>query len=165
MIRKFFPLDKNYLLKEAQASVRDLLLRSLLERTKSEYLNRYNPLGLEDKLSLRIKNFEPRTLTTLYNLYETLAGVYRYRFGRNQLEILWDGSDHREKYQKDWSESFHGWITDFCKYELFINAVLDVTVFFIENRNALLTENRMNNFMLQFFELRIQKKQGIVEAA
>ncbi|NJN42387.1 MAG: hypothetical protein HC811_09365 [Flammeovirgaceae bacterium] len=163
MIQKFFPLDKNYILEEAQFSIRHSLLHILLDKTKQAYLQRYNPLGIEDALSLRIKKYKPNSLTSLFALYKNMAAIYRYRFGKNQLEFLWDGSDHTIKYQDEWAECFCAWIDVFCENDLFIRAVLDVTVFEIENQKAQLAENRMNNFMLQYFELRIQKKHGIVE--
>lgn len=170
VIRKFFPLDKNYLLEEAQLALQDPLLTSLVERCKDQYESIHNPLGLPDQFSLKIKTYTPRNLKPLYGFYETLAGIYRFKFGDNQLEFLWNGQSHFEKYQRDWTSAFDQWMDELLSREQFIQAVLDLTVFLPENRHAHLAENRMNFVMLQCFsqkegfpELKIRKGQGIVE--
>lgn len=163
MIRKFFPLDKNYLLEEAQLSLQDILLTRLVEQVKEVYQCIHNPLGLEDEFSLRLKNHHSRTLKPLYNFYQNLAGVYRYKYGENQLTFCWDGRDHQEIYKEEWTAAFQAWTTDFCKHELFIQAVLDLTVFLPDNRHAELAENRMNHFILKHFDVKIHRSRGIVE--
>lgn len=163
MIRKFFPLDKNYLLEEAQLSVQDLLLRQLVEKVKKEYMIRHNPLGLMDTLSQKIADYKPRQLKQLYPFYQNISGIYRYKYGDNQLEFLWDGSDHQEKYREEWSTAFTQWTSAFCEQHLFLFAVMDLTVFLPMNRKAYLAENKMNSFITQFFELKIHKNRGIVE--
>ena len=162
MIRKFFPLDKNYLLEEAQLSLQDDLLSQLIDLVKTEFEHRSNPLGLLDDFSLKIKDFQCQNLKPLYNFYQNLAGVYRFKFSDNQLEFVWDGRDHQEKYKAEWSSTFRRWVNEFCKQELFVQAVLDLTVFLPENRHAHLAENRMNNFMLGQFGVRIHKTKGLV---
>jgi hypothetical protein len=162
LVRKFFPLDKNYLLEEAQFQARDPLLERMIDKVKDQYFLRYNPLGLEDSLSVRIDRFKLKNKKPLYNFYENLAGIYRYKYGENQLEFLWDGLDHSEKYRSDWSKAFDEWMTTYCQNELFIKAVLDLTVFLPDNRNAQLAESRMNHFILSHFEVRIHKQRGIL---
>jgi len=163
VIRKFFPLDKNYLLEEAQLSLQDSLLRTLIDKVKIAYQQENNPLQLEDAFSLRIKNFEPKNLKPLDGFYQTLAGIYRFKFGQSQLEFLWDGQSHFEKYKSDWTTTFDQWVSEFCHREQFAQAVLDLSVFLPDNRNAQLAENRMNFVMLQFFDLKIHKSLGIVQ--
>lgn len=163
MIRKFFPLDKNYLLEEAQLSVQDYLLSDLVNRVKEAYTLQHNPLGLMDALSQKISNYKPKNLKPLNAFYLNLAGVYRYKFGDNQLEFLWDGDDHTDKYKEEWSETFINWTTQFCAHHQFLFAVMDLTVFLPLNRKAHLAENRINSFITQFFELKIHKNRGIVE--
>ncbi len=165
MVRKFFPLDKNYLLEEAQLQLQDELLLSLIEKVKYFYEARYNPLGIPDPLTLRVREHQATNLKPLSGFYLNLAGVYRYKYGQNQLEFLWDGNDHSDKYKSDWCDFFHENVTRFCRTELFIRAVLDLTVFLPDNRNAQLAENRMNHFMLQAFEVKIHKQRGIVAVA
>lgn len=163
MIRKFFPLDKNYLLEEAQLSLQDHLLLSLVERVKKEYMIRHNPLLIMDELSQKIVHYKPRNLKLLYPFYQNMAGVYRYKYGDSQLEILWDGTDHLERYQEDWSLTFAQWTAGFCDHHQFLMAVMDLTIFLPLNRKAHLAENRMNSFITQYFELKIHKNRGIVE--
>jgi hypothetical protein len=165
VVRKFFPLDKNYLLEEAQLQLQDSLLTTLVDTVKSEYESRYNPLGIPDALTLRVRSYKPSNLKPLSGFYLNLAGIYRYKFGQNQLEFLWDGNDHSEKYKSDWCDFFNESVARFCRTELFIRAVLDLTVFLPDNRNAQLAENRMNHFMLQAFEVKIHKQRGIVAVA
>jgi hypothetical protein len=162
LVRKFFPLDKNYLLEEAQLSLQDALLSRLIDLVKSEFERRTNPLGLMDGFSLKIKNYQSQNLKPLYNFYQNLAGVYRFKYSDNQLEFVWDGRDHREKYKAEWMATFVEWATEFCEQELFVQAVLDLTVFLPENRHAHLAENRMNNFMLRQFDVKIHRTKGLV---
>jgi hypothetical protein len=163
VIRRFFPLDKNYLLEEAQLSLQDDLLTVLVQKSKEHFELIHNPLHLMDSFSQKIKDHKPRNLKPLYGFYQTLAGIYRYKFGDSQLEFLWSGESHFEKYQSDWGQTFGQWTDAFLQREQFIQAVLDLTVFLPENRHAHLAENRMNYVMLHFFELKIHKNRGIVE--
>ena len=163
MVRKFFAFDKNYLLEEAQLLVQNDLLAALLEKVKDRYFILHNPLGLDDSLSIRIDRFRLRNKMPLNDFYQNLAGIYRYKYGQNQLEFLWNGADHIEKYKSEWTGFFEEATDKFCAGDLFIQAVLDLTVFLPENRNAQLAESRMNHFMLQHFDVRIHKQRGIVE--
>ena len=163
VIRKFFPLDKNYLLEEVQLSLQDTLLAGLIERVKQQYVLNYNPLLLNDELSKNITAYAPGNLKSLYPFYQNLAAVYRYKFGHNQLEILWDGRDHREKYIADWSLAFVQWTSLFCLQRQFLLAVFELTVFLSTNKDTHLSANRMNTFISAHFELKIHKHKGIVE--
>lgn len=163
MIRKFFPLDKNYLLEEAQLALQDELLTQLIDTVRTQYELRHNPLGIVDSFSERIQKYVPKNVKPLHIFYQNLAGVYRYKFGDSQLEFVWDGRDHFEKYKLDWTETFRKWTEQFCQQELFINAVLDLSVFLPDNRQAQLAENKMNHFILRQFDLKIHKSRGIVE--
>ncbi len=162
MVRKFFPLDKNYLLEETQLRVQDTLLLDLIGMAKRSYLVINNPLLIMDAFSQKIEDYEPHDLTPLHCFYQNLAGVYRYKFGENQLDFLWDGKDHSEKYEEDWSKAFRALTGQFCRHPQFVQAVLDVTVFQPENRHVHLAESRMNAVMLNLFELKIHKSKGIV---
>ncbi|MEP2668417.1 MAG: hypothetical protein ABJH04_05470 [Cyclobacteriaceae bacterium] len=163
MIRKFFPLDKNYLLEEAQLSLQDHLLISLIEKVKDAYMLQHNPLGIMDELSAKIVAYKPKNIKVLYPFYQNMAAVYRYKFGDNQLEFIWDGTDHIETYKEEWTIAFDKWTTGFCEQHQFLMAVMDLTVFLPLNRKAHLAENRMNSFITQYFDLKIHKNRGIVE--
>ena len=162
VVRKFFPLDKNYLLEAAQLQVKDALLIALIEKIKEYYFIRYNTLRICDPISQTIEDYRPGNLKPLKTFYQNLAGVYRYKFGDNQLEFLWDGTDHLKKYEADWTTFFHQHTTQFCRQDLFIRAVLDLSVFYSDTRDARLSENRMANFIHQQFALKIHKQRGIV---
>jgi len=162
LVRKFFPLDKNYLLEEAQLALQERLLITLIEKVKISFEQRHNPLGLEDGFCLKVKTYKTTNLKPLSNFYQNIAAVYRFKNSDNQLEFVWDGREHMEKYREEWVRSFNQWVDEFCRQELFVQAVLDLTVFLPENRHADLAENRMNNFMLRQFEVRIHKTKGLV---
>jgi len=163
VIRKFFPLDKNYLLEEAQLSLQDALLSQLIENVKQCYQQIHNPLGLDDAFSCQVKGFQVRNFKPLYTFYQNLAAIYRYKFGDNQLTFAWDGRDHGEIYKAEWMEAFEEWTDNFCKHELFLQAVLDLTVFLPDNRHAHLAESRMNHFILKHFDVKFHKSRGIVD--
>ncbi len=166
VLHKFFPLDKNYLLEEAQLSLQDKLLYFLFDRVKEAYELQRNPLGLKDSFTLKIQNYKLLNLQPLEVFYKNLAGVYRYKWGDSQLEFVWDGRDHSEKYQEEWDAFFKKSIALFCNEELFVQAVLDVTVFFPthqDEKQLVLAESRMNTFMLQHFGVKIHKEKGLVK--
>ncbi len=163
VIRKFFPLDKNYLLEDVQLSMQDTLLVEFIEIVKKQYALRHNPLGLNDELSKKIAAYSPKNLKPLYPFYQNLAAVYRYKYGQNQLEILWDGTDHSEKYKEDWDNIFLQWTSLFCNQRQFLLAVFELTVFLCNNKRVHLSEDRMNTFISAHFELKIYKQKGIVQ--
>ena len=162
MQRKLFPFDKNHILKEAQLACKAALLNELVENSKQSYLNLCNPLGLEDDPIRKIKASKHFEMHLLEDLYEHLAGIYRYKYGSNQLEFMFNGKTHYEKYQEDWTMAFHEWTTGFCQEVNFLKAILEVTVFYPKNRKALLAGNRLKAFISQQFYLKIYKYKGIV---
>lgn len=164
MVRKFFPHDKNYLLEASQLRVRDRLLTILIDQAVATYQRVHNPLGLNDAFSERIAGYYPTSLVSLYDFYEKLAGIYRFKYGENQLAFLWDGRDHSDKYEMDWSLTFDEWTVQLCREMQFAQAVLDLTVFLPEKGSIVpLAENRMNAVMLDRFEVRIHKQRGILQ--
>lgn len=163
MVRKFFPLDKNYLLEAAQLRSERRLLLELIDLAKIRYQQVHNPLGLNDAFSEKIERFSPADLKPLSAFYENLAGVYRFKFGETQLGFLWDGRDHTDKYEEDWSVTFRQWTDRLCTTPQFVQAVLDLSVFLPDNHQIHLAENRMNAVMLALFELKIHKQKGIVQ--
>ncbi|ELR71237.1 hypothetical protein C900_02852 [Fulvivirga imtechensis AK7] len=163
MIQKYFPLDKNYILERAQLDTAQELTIYLVDFAKKFYLEQYNPLGIEDDTIRAIKSHQTAYTDRLEEFYRNLAGVYRYKFGQNQLELLFDGQDHYQKYTSDWSSTYKEWLVDFCLKPNFLKAVLELTVFYPEGRKSELAENRMKAFIHQHFELKIYKYKGIVK--
>ncbi len=163
MLRKFFPLDKNYVLEEAQLALETPLLQYLVDFVKVEYLMRTNPLGMMDSTASRITNHEGKDFRHLHDFYVNLMGVFRYKFyGDNQLEFIFDGKDCFEQYQQEWSECFRRWTRAFCQHENFLRAVLDLTVFYPADSPVLMVDNRMNAFISQYFDVRIDPRKGII---
>lgn len=165
MVRKFFPQDKNYLLEDAQLRTRDRLLTILIDKSIATYQRENNPLGLNDAFSERIAAYFPKSLDAMYPFYDTLAGVYRFKFGDNQLAFLWDGRDHVEKYEEDWSGTFDEWTSRLSSEIQFCQAVLDLTVFLPENHTVQLAASRMNAVLLERFDVKMNKKNGILRVA
>ncbi|HNP17492.1 MAG TPA: hypothetical protein PKL31_03570 [Fulvivirga sp.] len=163
MIQKYFSLDKNYILEKAQLDLERELIVYLIDFSKKFYLQQFNPLGIEDNTVLAIKEHQTDYVTRLEEFYRNLAGVYRFEYGQNQLELLFDGNDHYVKYVNDWSDTFKRWLVDFCMKPNFLRAVLELTVFYPEGRKSELAENRMKTFIHQHFELKIYKYKGIVK--
>lgn len=162
LVRKFFQQDKNYLLEDAQLRAKDRLLTILIDKAVATYQRVHNPLGLNDAFSEKIARYYPRSLVSVYAFYENLAGIYRFKYGENQLGFLWDGRDHSEKYEEDWLGTFDSWTDELCQEMQFAQAVLDLTVFLPENGTVHLAENRMNAVMVDRFEVRFHKQKGIV---
>jgi hypothetical protein len=162
VVRKFFPLDKNYLLEKSQLELQNSLLLEMIETVKEQYALQNNPLGIADSFSSKIASFKPTELGELNTFYELLAGVYRFKFGDSQLEFLWDGTDHFQKYKNDWSATFKHWIKELCLRDQFLQAVLDLTVFRSQTDRPQLAENRTSYVMLNFFELKVHKSKGLV---
>ena len=161
MVHRFFKFDKNYILKEAQDASREELLQQMVAYVKQLYLLQNNPLGLVDDTVQVIQETNRPETKKLEDFYTILAGIYRYKHGSNQLELLFDGATHFEKYQQEWSVAFENWYRLFCQKPTFIRAVLEVSVFYPKHRKGQLAEARMRAFISQFFELRIHKRLGI----
>ncbi|MGC1241454.1 MAG: hypothetical protein WA874_07690 [Chryseosolibacter sp.] len=164
MLRKFFPLDKNYVLEEAQLSLETSLLHYLVDFVKVEYLLRCNPLGMMDAMATKIQQHDNTDFRHLHQFYVNLTGVFRYKYyGDNQLEFIFEGKDAFNKYQEEWSRQFKAWTKAFCKHHNFLRAVLDLTVFYPSDSPVLMVDNRMDAFITQYFEVRIHPQKGIVK--
>lgn len=164
MLKKFFPLDKNYILEEAQLSVKQNLLQHLVDYVKVEYLLKSNPLGIADDAALKIQTHDSSDFRHLDEFYVTLMGVFRYTYYYdNQLNFLFDGGNDFVKYRKEWTNQFRKWTKEFCKQPNFLRAVLDLTVFYPAESPMLMVDNRMQAFIAQFFEIKIHPQKGIVK--
>ncbi|UII27889.1 hypothetical protein LVD15_05560 [Fulvivirga maritima] len=163
MIHKYFKLDKNYILEQAQMESERELIVYLIDFVKKYYQDQFNPLGLVDEPVKLIKAHKTEYTDRLQEFYRNLAGVYRYKNSDNQLELLFDGQDHYAKYARDWKQAYKNWLIEFCGKPNFIKAVLELTVFFPEGKRAELAENRMKNFIHHQFDLKIYKHRGIIE--
>jgi hypothetical protein len=164
VLRKFFPLDKNYILEKAQLSLETSLLQYLVDFVKVEYLIQSNPLGIADEMSAKIKSHSGGDFRHLHEFYINLMGIFRYHYyGNNQLTFLFDGTDDFKKYQQEWAVEFKKWVKKFCQQPNFLRAVLDLTVLYPADSPVLMVDNRMNAFVAQHFEIRIHPQKGIVK--
>jgi hypothetical protein len=162
VLRKFFPLDKNYILEEAQLSLKQTLLQHLVDYVKVEYLLRHNPLGIADEAATRISSHCSNDFRHLEEFYLSTMGIFRFTYYHdNQLQFLFDGTNDFEKYQREWSSQFKKWTKEFCKHHNFLRAVLDLTVFYPIDSPLLMVDNRMNSFITHYFEVKIHPQKGI----
>ena len=163
MVRKFFPLDKNYVLEKAQLSSEFPLLLYLVDFVKVEYLLRFNPLGVVDHMAEKIQSHQNTDFRHLREFYINLMGVFRFKYyGDNQLEFIFEGKDDFRKYEEEWTKQFKQWTKEFCKHHHFLRAVLDLTVFYPAESPVLMMDSRMNAFITQYFDVRIHPQKGIV---
>lgn len=160
--RLIFPQDKNYILKEAQENTKTQLLNFLSETVRNTYLDKYNPLGLEDDTIIAIRNCKHPQVSNLESFYYELAAVYRYKIGSNQLEFIFSGKSHYDKYIDDWREAFEIWTEDFMDSPYFIRAVIQMTILGPNDRSASLAANRLKVYLSQYFNLKIYKYRGIM---
>jgi hypothetical protein len=162
VLKKFFPRDKNYILEQAQLSVKQSLLTYLVDFVKVEYLLKNNPLGIDDDFSRSIKEHSSTDYGHLREFYFSLMGIFRYEFySDNQLVFDFEGREPFERYQEEWSIQFKKWTKEFCRHENFLRAVLDLTVFYPSDSVVLLMDTRMQTFITQFFGIKIHPQKGI----
>jgi hypothetical protein len=88
VLRKFFPLDKNYVLEEAQLSLENSLLEYLVDYVKIQYMLQYNSLGLVDETVQRIEQHESKDYSKLHDLYINLMGIFRFRHYHESLVLM-----------------------------------------------------------------------------
>jgi len=159
--QKLFPRDKNYILKEAQTLLCKPLLSKMVESSIEAYYYHFNPLRLLDDTTLAIQNKLVPEIENLFSFYWDLAGIYRYKYGENQLEFLFDGGSHLEKYMSDWEDSFSLWVRSFCNNKPFVKAILESAVLTHDNLRMELINQRLKSLLSQFFDLKVYKYKGI----
>jgi hypothetical protein len=164
VIRKFFPHDKNYILEEAQLSLKQSLLSYLLDYVKVEHLLRNNPLGIMDKMSRQITGHSSEDVGQLEEFYLLLSGVFRYLYYQdNQLVFPFDGLEDFARYQKQWSDSFKKWTRQFCEQESFRKAILELTVFYPQDYTPQMSGLRLSAFISRNFDLKFDRQKRIVK--
>ncbi|MEO9964947.1 MAG: hypothetical protein ABJF11_04115 [Reichenbachiella sp.] len=158
---KSFEKDKNSLLKAAQDQIFDILARKLVEVTIQKYSLYFNPLGLVDDTFQQILDYQNENDRELGGIYENLCVAYRYKYGDNQLEIIWDGKSHEQKYKEDWQEAFSVWINDLTENPSIIKGILQLTVFNDAKKNLTFVRNSIKGLINDYFEIKILKRNGI----
>ncbi|GAB3661605.1 hypothetical protein GCM10028791_36230 [Echinicola sediminis] len=160
MIQKLFPLDKNYILRQAQSVLEEELLEVMVDELKRSYTLLYNPLGLIDNTYRQIIETLNFPKDRIKVIYEQLCGIYRFKYGSNQLEFLFDGRSHLDKYQEDWKEHFILWLREMGNHESYVKTMLRMTVLYDTENRAEFAENRCKSFVNEFFQLKIIKRKG-----
>ncbi|NMM49730.1 hypothetical protein [Marinigracilibium pacificum] len=160
---RYFPLDKNYILKEAQVDSTDELLLRMVDKIKESYCTLHNPLGLVDHTIEQINNYEPKDLSHLKPFYLAMSGVYRFKFATdNQLFLNFDGRSHYEIYLEQWANGFDEMMDSLAlKQPAFLKIMLELTVFNDGSKNFELLTYRLNNLLKENFEVQIRKKRGV----
>ena len=161
--RKLFPKDKNYILKEAQTDASLFLLEKMRDIVIDMYFETFNPLRLHDDTTAAILKNAKADINNLLPFYYELAGIYRYKFGDNQLEFLFDGRSHYDKYSAEWKETFIAWIHELGNHKPFIRAILEATVLAHDNLRIELILQRLKILIAQVFEVKVYKYRGIQE--
>ena len=159
---RFFRYDKNYILREAQEGLRHRLLAYLFSQTRRAYELHFNPLGLLDSTTLRIRKTKPQ-LQHLQATYDALAAIYRYRNGSNQLELLFNGKTHYEQYHLEWSQCFAGWCQELCNDAAFVRLALGITVLQPTKSKHSIAEQRLRSLVQEKLGIKVHKRRGILE--
>ena len=165
MLEKLFPLDKNYLFRQAQADLEEELLELMVDELKNAYSLWYNPLGIMDDTSVRIASEKEFPQNRIKIIYTQLCGIYRYQYTDNQLELLFDGRSHLEKYREDWIQQFKAWTTELGAYPRYVKPMLRMTLLFDTNSRAEFAENRCKSFINEHFGIKIIKRKGVLKIA
>jgi hypothetical protein len=165
MIKRLFPSDKNYILSQVQDDQKESLLKYLVKHVKKYYLENHNPLGLVDDTILEIQKEKDYPLEAFDEFYHDLAALYRFKHGEVQLEFLFDGTTHYEKYKKDWKIFFRQNLYAYCLTRYFIRAVLDISVFHHLDRVAFLAGERLKYYLTQYYGMKVYKYRGIMKVA
>ena len=90
-----------------------------------------------------------------------MSGIYRFKHGENQLEFLFDGSTHFDKYLRDWKRVFHRWTHEFLHYRHFLRAVIEGAYLKPDTATHHLVEVRLKLMLEQYFGLRVYVYHGI----
>lgn len=160
MTDRFFDFDINYFLKEAQFSLEEELTQWMVDEAIKFYQLQYNPLGLVDDTIREMNKNHPIHFEDFTKFYHRLAGVYRYKYGDNQLPLFFEGANYHEHYGMEWSEHYKNWISHFMQDSRFLRAVLELGVFHRNNRFSM-ARDRLISLLHEFFEMRFYPKKGI----
>lgn len=158
---EYFEKDRNVILKTSQQSLFNFLAGYLVKVAIDQYKVLFNPLGLVDDTFQKILDYQFENTEVLREVYENLSVMYRYKHGDNQLEIIWDGTTHEEKYAADWTDTFEHWIKELTNNQFFTKAVLQLTVFNDKKSNTFFIQNSVKGMINDYFEVKILKRNGV----
>lgn len=156
-----FDRDRNIILKIAQNELFETLAKRLVEIVIEKYNQFFNPLGLIDSTYERILQYQFTDLSSLQEVYENLSVAYRFKYGDNQLEIIWDGTTHERKYAGDWQRVFEEWIDTLSNQPTFVKTVILLTALKEEDTNAFFLQNHLKGIVNDHFEMKVLKRNGV----
>jgi hypothetical protein len=162
MIRKFFPLDRNYLLESVQEQSQEQLVQYLFQSSRDHYLTHHNPLGLEDDNIIKIKTHLFEKTELFQEFYWDLCGIHRFSKPENQLDFRFDGKTHQEVFEEEWQIQFEQWVSKFNFENGFTKIILSSTVFSSGRIKEEWLRRKLRNFVEQYFDIRIYKYKGII---
>ena len=125
------------------------------------YNREFNPLGLLDDASVSINEYKLTQTSCLLGIYENLAAIYIFQFGKTQLEIMLDGRSQEDKFKEEWIATFNDWIDQLSSNKSFIKGILKLTVFNDDSRNAFFIENHLKGIINEQFELKVLMRNGM----
>ena len=135
-----FESDKNEILRTVQYQQKDFLMRQTISIAIQNFLKIENPLDIEDDFVLKLKNDKTWNTTFLYEFYRHIADSYRSRRSDNQLEFIWDGTQHADLYRLEWRKYYKQLINDLA-YHPFFNRLIIKSTILCNNKNQTLMKN------------------------
>ncbi len=148
-------------MQQIQEKLKPRLLLYLADFCKDYYQKEHNPLGLVDDTIMAIRQSRRFPKDAFDVFYEHLAIIYRFHHGEVQLELLFDGSTHMDKYGQEWQEYFIKSVQSFCRNRFFLRAVLDIVVFNKNKRVPELAARRLQYFLTQYYAIKISRYRGV----
>jgi hypothetical protein len=136
------------------------MLEVMVFELKKSYTQLYNPLMLMDETFAKILDTYEYPKDRLRMIYRQLCGIYRFKNKDNQLELLFDGRTHLEKFQEDWSLQLIQWVHELGYHEQYVKTMLRMTLLFDTESRAEWSENHCKFFINEYFELKIIKRKG-----
>lgn len=154
---KYFPQDKNYLLKTVQAFSKDSLLNKWLDHLLKAYSYQHNPMGLEDDFILELREKIERGRDMIDENYDLLAAIYRHDHADNQLEFQWDGRTHMEVYDAEWKSKYNEWITELSMTKEIQRPIIKYAIMDSSINHDFLKQS-IRKAILSYFRIRIRAK-------
>jgi hypothetical protein len=136
------------------------MMGMMVDELKKAFTLLFNPLELQDDTYLKILSEKAFPEDHLSIIYKQLAGIFRYRFGTNQLELRFDGKSHFEKYQDDWKETLQKWVQILGQNPAYVKNLLRMTLLYDTPSRALFAENRCKSILNEHFGILIVKRKG-----
>jgi len=158
--QKYFPSDKNHLLKTVQAFGKERFLKQWTEECFNGFLKAENPMGLRDDFTIFLESKIQGGRFILEEAYELLAAIYRLRHGDNQLSFMWDGRTHMEYYDEEWKNTFTRWTEQLCEHKEVYKSIIRAALA-DEKTNTDFLRASLRRFILKKFKLKLTRSQKL----